>query len=433
MPTDSFARILELAGQGGVVFFNRETPSGPPGLGHLKERNEEFKRLRGTLQFELASGGSVDVAEIGRGRVYLGGVIGMLAQAKIPYETLIEHGLEFIRRRFDDGRAYFIVNRSETPFDGWTPLATRAASAVLFDPAHDRRGVAAIRQNDRGEAEAYLQLAPGESCVLRTYELAVEGQSFPYLKSAGAAQEVSGKWAVEFVSGGPTLPTSAQTESLGSWAELGGDEHRAFSGTARYSSELARPDGQADGWWLDLGQVHEIAAVKLDGKPLGTLITAPFRVFVPADRLTAGTHKLEIDVANLMANRIADMERRGETAWKKFYNINFPPRLPENRGRDGLFTAAAWKPRASGLMGPVTLTPVKIFSPQNESAATRESSVGAVRRMESLDRGVVAIRTDGGVFVSWRLLWRATPTKPCFTCTGVAARRRSSNLRRRRL
>ncbi|MGV3558002.1 hypothetical protein [Larkinella arboricola] len=33
-------------------------------------------------------------------------------------------------------------------------------------------------------------------------------------------------------------------------------------------------------------------------------------------------------------------------------------RLRENRGADGNFTAEKWKPRESGLIGPVTLTPV---------------------------------------------------------------------------
>jgi hypothetical protein len=34
-------------------------------------------------------------------------------------------------------------------------------------------------------------------------------------------------------------------------------------------------------------------------------------------------------------------------------------RLAENRGADGLFTAAKWQPKPSGLLGPVTLTPMK--------------------------------------------------------------------------
>jgi len=58
-----------------------------------------------------------------------------------------------------------------------------------------------------------------------------------------------------------------------------------------------------------------------------------------------------------MANRIADMDKRG-VPWKKFYNTNFPARLRQNAGPDGLFTAAKWSPKASGLLGPVTITPV---------------------------------------------------------------------------
>jgi hypothetical protein len=65
-------------------------------------------------------------------------------------------------------------------------------------------------------------------------------------------------------------------------------------------------------------------------------------------------------VTNLAANRIADLDRRG-VAWKKFYNVNMPSRLPENRGPDGLFTAAQWRPLPSGLLGPVALTPLVVI------------------------------------------------------------------------
>ena len=59
-----------------------------------------------------------------------------------------------------------------------------------------------------------------------------------------------------------------------------------------------------------------------------------------------------------MANRMAALDKSG-ARWKTFYNVNMPSRLPENRGADGLFTAAAWQPLDSGLLGPVTLTPMR--------------------------------------------------------------------------
>ena len=102
--------------------------------------------------------------------------------------------------------------------------------------------------------------------------------------------------------------------------------------------------------------MHETAEVILNGKSLATLIGPSFTTVIPASELQV-TNKLEIIVANLMANRIAYMDRN-KLPWKVFYNINMPARLKEN-ARDGLFNAAHWKPRPSGLLGPVTMTPLK--------------------------------------------------------------------------
>jgi hypothetical protein len=79
-------------------------------------------------------------------------------------------------------------------------------------------------------------------------------------------------------------------------------------------------------------------------------------VIVPAGQLQQ-QNTLEVAVSNVLANRMADMDRRQEP-YKIFYNINFPARRAENRGPDGLFTAAKWPPRESGLIGPFTVTPL---------------------------------------------------------------------------
>jgi hypothetical protein len=133
----------------------------------------------------------------------------------------------------------------------------------------------------------------------------------------------------------------------------------SFSGTARYETTFPRPPGEAAAWQLDLGTVYESAHVRLNGREMGTLIGPSFRVVVDRGDLAA-ENVLQVEVSNLMANRIAAMDRAG-IRWRKFYNVNFPARLPENRGRDGLFSAAAWPPLDSGLVGPVTLTPVNLL------------------------------------------------------------------------
>jgi hypothetical protein len=106
--------------------------------------------------------------------------------------------------------------------------------------------------------------------------------------------------------------------------------------------------------------VCESAVVILNGRELGTLIGPQYQIRIPKDSMLK-KNTLEIKVSNLMANRIADMDKR-KVNWKKFYNVNFPARLRSNRGPDGLFDASNWPPRDSGLIGPVTLTPFEFLN-----------------------------------------------------------------------
>ena len=170
---------------------------------------------------------------------------------------------------------------------------------------------------------------------------------------------MNGQWTLQFNHGGPTLPPAAQLTQLGSWTDLPGDAIKKFSGTATYSTHIAKPSGTTDAFLLELGKVEKSAEVWLNGKQIATVIGPVYRVVIPADQFTAD-NVLEIKVSNGMANRIIDMERRN-VEWKKFYNVNFPARLAANREDNGLFSAARWQPEASGLLGPVTITPVTLM------------------------------------------------------------------------
>jgi hypothetical protein len=174
---------------------------------------------------------------------------------------------------------------------------------------------------------------------------------------AGAAQVITGTWTIRFIAGGPEFPPEVKTTKLGSWTTLGGEEVKRFSGTATYTIALPLPAGRAGGWLLDLGSVRHSARVRWNGQEISVLTGPTYRTFI--DRgLAREMNVLEVSVSNLMANRIADMDRRG-VVWKKFYNVNFPANRAENRNAAGLFDASKWAPLDSGLLGPVTLTPVR--------------------------------------------------------------------------
>ena len=89
--------------------------------------------------------------------------------------------------------------------------------------------------------------------------------------------------------------------------------------------------------------------MRLNGESLQPLIGPPFQVRV--DRLNPTSNLLEVEVTNLSANRIRDMDRRKVT-WKRMKDINFV-----NIGYQP-FDASDWPIRDSGLLGPVTLQPI---------------------------------------------------------------------------
>jgi hypothetical protein len=195
---------------------------------------------------------------------------------------------------------------------------------------------------------------------VKTWDAKIKGSPYTYWKAKGDPHDIQNPWTVRFVSGGPELPAMREIDTLRSWTRFGGEEEKIFSGMASYKVSFKTPNDKTEGFILDLGRVHESANIRLNGKDLGTLIQPPYQIAIPKSRMKKN-NSLEVRVSNTMANRIADLDRRG-VGWKKFYNINFPSRRRENRGPDRLFSSAKWPPQDSGLLGPVRLIPVGVMS-----------------------------------------------------------------------
>jgi hypothetical protein len=359
VPLGTFAHALDLARAGATVIAYRGLPQDVPGLHDLEPRRARLRELAEPLSFGAPDARGVRRARLGRGAVLAGDDLeALLEKAGVAREPLVDRGLAFVRRRHAGGRYYFVSNPGSAAVQGWLHLATKARSAALYDPMRESRGWSRVRPAGRGGTEVYVQLAAGESLVLATHGEGAGGETYPYVEPAGAPQAIEGSWTVRFVRGGPELPGEVTTSTLGSWTNFDAPGTKAFSGTATYTITFPRPAAAATAWRLDLGQVRDSARVRVNGQDLGTLIGPGFQLTVDG-ALLAERNVLEVDVTNQMANRVADLDRRG-VPWKKFYNVNFPARLPENRGPDGLFSAAGWEPLESGLLGPVTLQPVRI-------------------------------------------------------------------------
>jgi hypothetical protein len=382
IPLETFQKLIALATKGATIIVRNSLPFDVPGWGNLEKRQNDLRLALAGLNFTKSANSDIKIATVGKGKFLLGSDIGqLLSYAQIRRESMVEKGLQFVRRSLSEGSYYFVVNWGKEPVNGWIQLKANAKSVAIFDPMFGKIGLAAIKSN-QDETEVYLQLAVGQSIILKTFESEVKGALYHYVKTAGEPQEITrlgegspsrsgkGTWTVSFIEGGPELPQPIEIQQLGSWTNFGGEAVKNFSGTAKYTiafklpstKDEGRETSDEDGWLLDLGRVCESAVVTLNGKELGTLISPPFRIMVLKEQM-AEKNILEIKVSNLMGNRIADLDRRG-VIWKKFYNVNFPARRPENRGPDGFFNASNWSPRDSGLIGPVTLMPLEIMKPE---------------------------------------------------------------------
>ena len=352
IPLETFRRLVALAEAGATVVFDEDRlPADVPGLGDLEKRRTEFKRLAETLKFS-ASGEAI----VGKGRVLVGKLEAVLNAAGVKREAMFDHaGLMCIRRAFDGGRYYFIANRGQQSLDGWIPLAVNARSVVQMDPLNGQTGVASSRSVGNGQTQVYLQLQPGESVVLRVFtDRLVEGPAWTDSQPSGPPVTLAGRWHIDFVSGGPTLPPAIKTTRLKSWTELDDSGAQNFAGTARYSLSFDAPDAGQREWELSLGKVCQSARVRLNGRDLGTLIAPPYAMRLKG--LKSRQNKLEVEVTNVSANAIRYYDREG-VKWKNFHDINF---VNLNYRP---FDASNWPLTDSGLIGPVTLTALQLFNP----------------------------------------------------------------------
>ncbi len=324
MPVATAEKLAALAKAGVKVIYDTALPTDVPGLNNIEARRQ-------ALQAALATAKpSPDVEAALR------------TTRSQPEPMTASHGLEFVRRSNATGRWYFITNRTTKAVDDYVELGVTAPGVLILDPLTGRSGAATLRRQGARPA-VRLQLEPGASLILRTLDRYASGPRWQYLAPAGEPLQITTPRSVTFLAGGPELPAPYEARQLKPWSDQG-PAYESFGGTAVYKTTLTVP--APGNYILDLGQVSQSARVRLNGKDLGTVWCAPFRLRAEALQLK---NELEIEVTSTAANRIRDLDRR-KVNWKNFYDINFVNMDYKP------FDAANWPITPAGLQGPVQLT-----------------------------------------------------------------------------
>jgi len=275
-------------------------------------------------------------------RVVYNASLRTLGQTDLRREAWAEAGLSFIRKKQGRTTRYFVANLGDRFREGWVRL-TAAGAVSRFDPLTEQTSVL-----PSGNGQVWLRLLPGQSCFLEVSPGAASARPVP-AKPAANAFTLAAPWQLQFGPGKPALSTTHSLPALTSWTTLG-DSAAYFWGKATYTTTFDRPAGlpAKEGVRLDLGDVREVAEVRLNGRPLGTAWCIPYELAVPAGLLRPRGNVLEITVFNLSANymRLRDSQ---QPEWKKFHDAN----IVDIRYRP--FEASRWDAMPSGLLGPVRL------------------------------------------------------------------------------
>ena len=94
--------------------------------------------------------------------------------------------------------------------------------------------------------------------------------------------------------------------TLTDWTKRPEVNIKHFSGKATYRKTFEVPAQSQPGtaMMLDLGQVNDIAVVRVNGRELATLWHPPYQVDI-ASAVKPGANTLEVDVVNTWNNRLA--------------------------------------------------------------------------------------------------------------------------------
>jgi len=413
-PLAELLRMEQYVRAGGTLIGVR--PLGPQGIVSAADR-QQFQETVARLWTPCDASERHRVA-LGRGQIFCTGKAhdALLSMGVMPDVESMEKGendLDYVHRRDKENDIYFLRNTSDAPIErrvlfrstpGQPEFFHADTGAVdetlLYSPTQDERTVvpislgahesifvvfrhtpaaAYVTEIERDGASIYAAgtssgSLPKASISRRTDGLHLitevpgiyrvklsDGRIATVSTPLESLVQITGPWTLSFPAGWGA-PATTEVRQLESWTESNDPGVRYFAGTATYSTVLNLTPGQAAAVMssdLNLGEVREVATVRINGENAGTVWKRPYAVR-PGSLLHSGANRIEIEVTNLWPNRLIGDARDPNGKQYTWTNIRKytkdSPLLP------------------SGLMGPVKIQPVYdlILKAGNSAAATNE-------------------------------------------------------------
>jgi hypothetical protein len=334
------------------------------------------KRLWGSLDTPI----KLTEREYGRGRIYWGGSFSRSENELYPaYEATAEllsnmgvsedftatGPVRYTHRRTENYDIYFVANKSPNVVKAdcmfkeggdrpelWIPLTGDMCRITQYHCRDDRQTTIPMRFEPY---ESFFVVFPHEQAGRPGHVL--PEASFAEPKTIAV---ISGPWNVSFDPewGGPEKIVFDELED---WTKRSQRGIKYYSGIATYRKSFDLPDLQSlnGDLFLDLGEVRHLARVQLNGKDLGVIWTAPWRMKI-TNIARSRNNRLQIEVANLWTNRLLGDQQEPDANVRA---VQWPSGLLEGKqwpaGRYTFTTKSFGKMELpllkSGLLGPVTI------------------------------------------------------------------------------
>jgi hypothetical protein len=270
-----------------------------------------------------------------------------LNRAARPEPMKTECGLKAIRRRNETGYHYFIANLTPNDIHAIEPLAVPFKDAYWFNPLNG--DITPVQFDKEG---IVINLLSGESCILQTFDKPLSNSRLSDIVREKDVEPIvlQGPWSLRFTDETPKVEDTFTLDKLKTWETLDNKNAKVTMGTGVYTTHLLlkkKDVKNVERWRIDLGDVRESARVYINGQFIGCAWSVPF-ILDCKQALKAGDNEIRIEVTNLPANRIAELDRQG-IQWRKMEEIN----VVDINYKKTLYDQ--WEPVPSGLNTEVKL------------------------------------------------------------------------------
>ncbi|MEE4454820.1 glycosyl hydrolase [Novosphingobium resinovorum] len=338
MSLAALRRLAALAEGGATVIGN--APVATPGMdGQEQGSDAQWSALVARLWPGAGE------ARIGQGRVIPGSDVeaalkaigvapdfaftGAATGAKIP----------FVHRRDRSGDIYYLSNPQDSAQTVEAHFRVTGKAPRLWHPETGESEAVGYRI-ENGETVVPLSLVAGDAVFVVFHEDAAARSLDVPVSAVTTLATLDDGWTVRFQPD-RGAPASTRLATLAPLDRNADPSIRYFSGEATYTRSFALPRGARPGrpLLLDLGEVGDLAQVTVNGRDVGTLWHAPYRIDV-GSAVRNGMNTIEVKVANLWVNRLIGDQQPGAKPITWTAMPTYRPDAPL---------------RPSGLIGPVTL------------------------------------------------------------------------------